>query len=123
MFCQAFRFLAGKMNDCPMFGRSEVSSPHYSLVKLSQRSEMYEVGSFTESEIMNLLPVHIIHQHPSILTDAFPQVRSFARRGFRIIPTGIILVITVYPVRNSLLDTSSPRRVKRKTCDTYLLYG
>ena len=65
MFCQAFRFLAGKMNDCPMFGRSEVSSPHYSLVKLSQRSEMYEVGSFTESEIMNLLPVHIIHQHPS----------------------------------------------------------
>ena len=55
MFCQAFRFLAGKMNDCPMFGRSEVSSPHYSLVKLSQRSEMYEVGSFTESEIMNLL--------------------------------------------------------------------
>lgn len=75
MFCQAFRFLAGKMNDCPMFGRSKVSSPHHSLVKLSQRSEMYEVGSFTESEIMNLLPVHIIHQHPSILTNAFPQIR------------------------------------------------
>lgn len=114
MFCQAFRFLAGKMNDCPMFGRSKVSSPHHSLVKLSQRSEMYEVGSFTESEIMNLLPVHIIHQHPSILTNAFPQIRSFARRGFRIIPTGIIFVITVYPIRNSLLDTGAPivRNVK-----------
>jgi len=75
---------------------------------------MYEVGSFTESEIMNLLPVHIIHQHPSILTNAFPQIRSFARRGFRIIPTGIILVITVYPIRNSLLDTGAPivRNVK-----------
>ena len=70
MFCQAFRFLAGKMNDCPMFGRSKVSSPHHSLVKLSQRSEMYEVGSFTESEIMNLLPVHIIYPHQCVSTSS-----------------------------------------------------
>ena len=50
----------------------------------------------------------------NVTANAFPQIRSFARRGFRIIPTGIILVITVYPIRNSLLDTGAPivRNVK-----------
>ena len=81
MFCQAFRFLAGKMNDCPMFGRSKVSSPHHSLVKLSQRSEMYEVGSFTESEIMNLLPVCIISPEPS--TACRGQMADNARKKGR----------------------------------------
>ena len=54
IFLQPFGFFEADLNHRSVFGRGEICRFHESFVKVSQRSEMLEIGCLAKAEVMGL---------------------------------------------------------------------
>ena len=97
--------LGGQMHHGPMLGSVEIRGFHHSFVETSQVFKCDEVRRFGKGEIVRRDTIYIVHQHPFVLSEAFPYRGSLARFRFKIVPTRIVFVVSADTVGNSLLDT------------------
>ena len=88
-----------------MLGSVEIRGFHHSFVETSQVFKCDEVRRFGKGEIVRRDTIYIVHQHPFVLSEAFPYRGSLARFRFKIVPTRIVFVVSADTVGNSLLDT------------------
>ena len=84
-------FIFGEGDDGPVFGRCEVVGLHDGFllafllgIELTKGREGLEVRGLNETEVVGLLPIAVVHQHPFFFADTLPYVGSFTGCGFRV---------------------------------------
>ena len=89
-----------------MLGRDKIGGFHYTLVETAQRSEGLEVCRLYKAEIMGIGTVDVVHDHPSVLTDAFPGVGSLTTSWLSINLLMMIVAILVDSVGYHVFDAT-----------------
>ena len=103
---QSGSFFLSNLNYRTVLRRLEVHCFHYTFIKMSQMSEILEVGCFSKAEVMWTNTEDIVHHYPFVFTDTFPYIRSFTSPRFKVNPTFFELITTIDRIRHGHLNTA-----------------